>query len=254
MTDNDYYDGLALELLGRWNRLRSFTSHSPSIGFHHEEILRATIRELISPRFQLRSGFTFASRDLVSRQGDILVVDEGDPAPYLFREGDLVVAHPRAVACVIEVKTYLSKREFVGAIENLASFQAVADAASPRRRPATYVFAFNSPAFSKARLGDWYQAVRVPDEVKQYPRGVLSLQRGLLYLRPHQASGRYGHHFVCGEEARRTKPKSLSCFLASIRKQVEMQAGVESNPYDFAELAGLSWSAQALYFGSGATP
>jgi hypothetical protein len=250
MTDLQYYEGLARELLGRWNRLRSFTQHSPSVGFHHEEILRATLRELLSPRFQLRNGFSFGSRGNVSRQGDILIVDEHDPAPYLFREGDLVVAQPRAIACVIEVKTRLTKREFLHGIRNLATFQTVADAAAPKRHPSTYVFAYDSKPFLPVTLDGWYRSATTEDSVRFYPRAVFSLRRGLLYVRPHPLTGQYGHHLL-GSGSADTSAQSLSVLLASIRKSVEMFAGVESNPYEHAVLNEMHWSIQSFRFGLG---
>jgi hypothetical protein len=250
MTDRQYYEGLATELLGRWNRLRSFTKHSPSVGFHHEEILRATLRDLISPRFQLRSGFSFGSSTNVSRQGDILVVDENDPSPYLFRQGDLVVAQPRAIACVIEVKTRLTKRDFLHGIRNLATFQVVADQAAPKRHPATYIFAFDSKEFEPDVLSRWYRSVATEDSVRFYPRAILSLRRGILYVRPHPATGQFGHHLIGNPEGD-TAAQALSIMLASIRKHVEMFSGVDSNPYEHAFLENMRWSVNSLRFGVG---
>lgn len=107
--DSDFYNGIALELVGKLRRLASFTGHSPSIGVHHEEIVREAIRPLLSSRYSIRTGFVCCKPGEASPQCDIIVVDENDPSPYLFRLGDLVVVQPRAVALVVEIKTTLSK-------------------------------------------------------------------------------------------------------------------------------------------------
>lgn len=251
MVDQAFYDGLADELLGRWNRLKSFTGHAPSIGHHHEEILRETIRAFLSPRFQLRSGFSFVKSGVVSNQGDILVVDENDPAPYLFRQGDLVVVQPRALRCVIEVKTKLDRRGFVESMANLASFQDVADLGAPNRHPATYLFAFDGPAMSTGLMDSWYKKVATPDALKNYPNAVLVLKKGLLWRKPPTATAGQGHFYIGGEELKRPKARGLSLLLASIRKHVEMHSGVNSNPYEYALFDQLKWSRQYLQFGKG---
>jgi hypothetical protein len=251
MTDQAFYDGLAEELLGRLNRLRSFTRHAPSIGAHHEEILRETIRGMISPRFQLRTGFSFAEQSVVSRQGDILIVDEMDPAPYFFRQGDLVVVQPRALVAVIEVKTTLERRSFAESIDNLASFQVVADKVAPERRPITFLFAFDGPRLSAKRMHEWYVRIKTADELKYYPRAMLVLKRGLMFMRLATQDKPHGHYFMSDPKAAGVKAKELSVFLASLRKGVELRAGVKSNPFQHAIIDNLHWSEQSLRFGRG---
>lgn len=256
MTDLAFYEGLAQEMLGRLNRLRSFTQHNLSVGLHHEEILRSTIRNIISPRFQLRSGFAFAGQGAVSRQGDILIVDESDPAPYFFREGDLVVVRSRALACVIEVKTTLNKKAFLDSLINLASFQEVAARARTQhagtfKHPWTFVFTFGG-GMAPEILGRWYQSVTLADECKNYPKWILSLKGGLLRCRQRPGTDEWCHYFVGDPNSRRgSKAKELSVFLAGIRKAVEYRVGIESNPYDDAAMENLHWSLQSFHYGRG---
>ena len=96
--------GIARELLSKLRRLSAFTGHGASIGATHEEFVREAIRPLLSRRFSLKTGFVYVSEEMVSPQGDIIIVDESDPAPYFFQLGELVVVHPRAVAMVIDYK------------------------------------------------------------------------------------------------------------------------------------------------------
>ncbi len=251
MVDPNFYLGLATEITGKVRRLASFTGHAPSIGLHHEEIVREAVRPLLSRRFSLRTGFAFLGGGTVSSQGDILVVDESDPAPYFFQMGDLVVIHPRALACVVEVKTELSKQTFLQAMCNQYSFKQVAGAASPGRNLPTLVFAFDSAALEPDTLHQWYAAVTVPNHVDSYPQVIYSLKRGALLLRPERDGAPYGHFAVLGEEAEELKSKGLSLFLQTFRKMLEAKAALESNPFVYVDLDGLSSSAQCVQFGRG---
>jgi hypothetical protein len=251
MDNPNFYLGLAIEITGKVRRLASFTGHAPSIGVHHEEIVREAIRPLISRRFSLRTGFAFLRDGTVSSQGDILVVDEFDPAPYFFQMGDVVVVHPRALACVIEVKTELSKHTFLQAVCNQFSFKHVAGAASPGRNLPTLVFAFDSAEFAPDTLHQWYTVVDLPNDITSYPQIIYSLKRGALLLRPQRDSAPFGHYAVLGEESDELKSKGLSLFLQTFRKILEKKAGIESNPFDYSDLGGLRSSKQCVQFGQG---
>jgi len=251
MLDHKFYLGLATEITGKVRRLASFIGHAPSIGLHHEEIVREAVRPLLSRRFSLRTGFAFLDTGTASRQGDILVVDESDPAPYFFQMGDLVVVHPRALACVIEVKTKLYKQEFLEALCNLHTFKQVACAASPGRNLPTLVFAFDSVEPNLWTLDKWYKSVQLPNDPASYPHVVYSIQRGALLLRPQRGNAPFGHYKVLGEETEDLKSKGLSLFLQTFRKTLETKAGLESNPFEYSALDELRWSSQCLQFGVG---
>jgi hypothetical protein len=244
-----FYEGIARELLGKLRRLSAFTGHTGSVGAHHEEIVREAIRPMFSERFSVRSGFVFAKTGVVSAQGDILVIDEADPAPYFFKMGNLVVVHPRAVALVVEVKTRLSKSEFHGALRSLRTFRDVARQVSPPAVFPTALFAFESPRLDPDTLDDWYKTVDVPDDVTSYPQFIHVLREGTLDLRIE--AGVCGHRLLMGEEGDEAKARSLSVFLAFTRKAAEMKAGLEANPFAHADLRDLKWSKQWLRLGRG---
>lgn len=249
--DPNFYLGLAAEITGKVRRLASFTGHGPSIGLHHEEIVREAVRPLLSRRFSLRTGFAYLNSEKVSGQGDILVVDESDPAPYFFQMGDLVVVHPRALACVVEVKTQLSKQTFSQAMRNQYSFKQVASAASPGRILPTLVFTFDSAALAPDTLSQWYTQIDLPNDVSSYPQVVYSLYRGTLLLRPQRDGAPLGHYAVLGEEVEGLKPRGLSIFLQILRKTLERKGGLESNPFEYSDLQGLRSSEQCIQFGRG---
>ncbi len=250
----DYYIGVADELLAKLRRLSSFTGHGPSVGATHEEFVKEAMRPFLSSRFSLRSGFVFAKEGVVSQQGDILIVDENDPSPYLFQLGNLVVVHPRAVAMVVEVKTSLYKSDFEESLQRLRSFRQVAAAVAPPAVFLTAIFAFEGAHLTTDTLGEWYKTSAVPDDPLSYPQSIFVLTEGALELqRIREVDGRpLGHRFVMGEEDDRVKGRTLSTFLATVRKAVEMKAGLESNPFEHSHLEGLQFSAEYLRLGVGA--
>ena len=245
MSNAAFYDGVASELLGQLGRLGTFIQHAPSVGIYHEELVKGCIASFLSNRFSLRTGFAYLSDQKVSNQGDLLIIDESDPCPYLFRQADFAVVHPRALACVIEVKTKLRKRDFLSAVKNLHSFKRVS---TNSNFPVTMVFAFEGLKMTLSTLDKWYKDVTIDDELSNYPQIIFCLNQGTLVLRPSSGSRPHGHYFVRGENEEQAKSKGLSLFLQTVRKAIEKKAGMDTNPFEDAVLDGLNWSQQGLRF------
>jgi hypothetical protein len=132
----------------------------------------------------------------------------------------------------------------------------VAEEKSEPRHPAgTLIFAFDSASFKPQTLDLWYKSITVPDEQLYYPHLVYSLRKGMLQLKPKTKNRGYGHYFLMGEEKDRPKYRTLSIFLATIRKFVEFKAGLgHRNPFEYADFTGLGWSKQHLRYGKGLVP
>ena len=248
MSDAEFYDGLARELLGQLGRLGNFTKHAPSVGKYHEELVKGCIASFLSARFSIRNGFSYSDDNKVSDEGDLLIIDESDPSPYFFQQGNLVVVHPRALACVIEVKTKLNKRDFLNAVSNLHSFKRIR---TDRNFPVTLIFAFEGTKLTLQTLDKWYRTVGISDEISNYPHVVFCLNQGILILRPSTKSHPHGHYFVMGEDNEQRKLKGLSIFLQTVRKALESKSGLNTNPFQYAVLGELKWSQQGLRFGIG---
>lgn len=242
-----FYNSLASELQGKLRRLSAFVTHAPTVGAFHEEVLRSVLRTMLPDRFSLRTGFGYDQIHGPSAQGDILVIDESRAGAYYYREGDFAVVSRSAVVCVIEVKTVLTKSTFLRGISNLASFRRKT---VPFHDPATFLFAFESRPFTQAVLGSWYAAATLPDDLRNYPWAVFALDRGILHLHKG-ASGRYGHHFIFGEDAPGPKLKALSFFLQQFRKALLMYDGDTTNPFKDALFDDLWIVREALHFGVG---
>jgi hypothetical protein len=116
-----YYDSFAAEMMGKFQRLSQLISHGNSNGSYHEEILRTVLRNFLSKRYSVKTGFIYQDSLHISKQIDILIIDENVPAAYIFQEGDFAVVTPKAVVAVMEVKTTLTPTEFESALRNIAS-------------------------------------------------------------------------------------------------------------------------------------
>ena len=243
--NEQFYRRLAEEMAAKLRRVGSFVSHGPSIGSYHEEALRSMLRSMLSDRFSLRHGFAYDAKLGASLQGDILIVDEHHPGAYFFREGDFAVVSPEALVSVIEVKTSLNKTTFVDAMKALYSFRKV----SPTRpNPTTFLFAYESAAFSPKVLSSWYSAVDIPDQVGNYPFAVYSLDRGLILLMPGPDKSCF-HMPVLGETGRGLKLRSLSVFLQTVRKSQLLYSDILTNPFTNALFDGLQNSQYGYKFG-----
>lgn len=243
--NEQFYRGLADEMVAKLRRVASFVRHAPSVGAYHEEALRSLLRSMLSDRFSLRHGFAYDANLGASFQGDILIVDEHHPGAYLFREGDFAIVAPEALVSVIEVKTNLTKSSFVEAMECLYSFRRV----SPQRsNPTTFLFSYESASFSPKTLSSWYSAVKVPNQLGNYPFAVYSLDQGVILqvLNPDKTAC---HRPVEGERGRGPKVQSLSVFLQVIRKAQLLYAGVQTNPFTNALFDGLAYSRFGYTFG-----
>lgn len=252
--DFQFYDGLAKEFVGKVGRLNHFIKHPLSIGQYHEEILKSTIRTFLPERYSLKTGFVFVDKETVSKQIDILVIDESEPTSYFFQEGDFVIVHPDAVACGIEVKTRLDKRAFKDAIENIKSLRQMATHSSYKKSFGGTIFAYTGTELGPSTTDSWWKEIKdVPEDISLYPNEILVLDKGSIHLRPKndQTKEAWGHYFVMGEEQDRLKIKSLSVFLWTIRKYTEIKAGKISNPFSYADFTELIWTKEYLRFGKG---
>lgn len=117
----EYFESFANEITSKFRRLQSIVGHPTSSGDYHEEILRTVLRNFLSKRFSVKKGFIYAGPEQVSKQIDLMVIDENSPAAYIFQEGDFAVVIPQAVVAIMEIKTTLHAPDFDQSLENVAS-------------------------------------------------------------------------------------------------------------------------------------
>jgi hypothetical protein len=91
-----YYDSFAKEIISKFQRVRSLVSHNPTNGEYHEEILKVVLKNFLSKRFSVKTGFVYKNEFEVSNQVDIMIVDEYRVSAYIYQEGDFAIVRPSA--------------------------------------------------------------------------------------------------------------------------------------------------------------
>lgn len=121
-----YFESFANELARKFRRINHLTANARvAIGSYHEEILKIAIRNFLSDRYTVKTGYIYYDDQNISDQIDILIIDENYSFSYLFKEGDFAIIKPEAVVCAIEVKSVLDKKNFEQAITNITKAKEV---------------------------------------------------------------------------------------------------------------------------------
>lgn len=165
----EYFQSYAEEIKSKFRRLQNLIrKHNGTSGDYHEELIRSVVRNFLPSRFSVRRGFIFKSTDEVSRQLDIMIIDENYAAAYIFQEGDFAIVSPKAVTAVIEVKTTLNASDFETAVKNVHSAKNVMD--DPTSLTGI-IFGYDGTQPSEQNLSTWFR------------------REGLEYLKDHGLMG-----------------------------------------------------------------
>lgn len=201
----EYFESFANEITSKFRRLQSIVGHPTASGDYHEEILRTVLRNFLSKRFSVKKGFIYAGPDRVSKQIDIMIVDENSPASYIFQEGDFAVVIPQAVVAVMEIKTSFNANEFDQSIENIASAKALMEF------PANLtgiVFGFDGTNPTNELLDSWFKR-EVPAGFKNNevvaPDAIIFFTSNTLLVRCNESArigpdGKYFHKLTGTDE------------------------------------------------------
>lgn len=155
----EYFKSYSDEIKSKFQRIKSLTSHTGSSGDYHEEILRTVIRNFLTKRYSVKKGFIYKGQENISKQIDILIIDESLPAAYIFQEGDFAIVLPEAVVATIEVKTTLKKPDFIKAIDNIKSVNELyADPLRPMPYPFTLIFGYSGTTITDKLLDSWFKS------------------------------------------------------------------------------------------------
>jgi hypothetical protein len=179
----EYFESFANEIASKFQRVKHLVDHRVSSGNYHEVILRTVLRNFLSKRYSVKTGFIYKDNDHVSNQMDILVIDENTPAAYIFQEDDFVIVMPNAVVAAIEVKTTLNAADFDTAIENIASAKRLYDLPAQLR---TIIFSYQGTQASAANLDAWFKrdaAVTIKDEPVLGPHAISFFEQRTLMMR-----------------------------------------------------------------------
>lgn len=219
-ASDEFVESFAIEMLGKFARLNKLIKHSPSIGSYHEDVVKTVIKNFLSDRWSVRTGFVYKSDSEVSAQLDLMIIDESSPAAYIFKSGDFAVVTPECVVAVIEIKTKFNAENFAGSIKNIESVKKLAEYPSQIRG---LVFSYDSPIPSPERLGSWFQEDSLKDVASIHSPDVIYISKRNVLL--HQSTdekfergGRYYRSLGMPEKTARSKKGAnlLKIFLAML--------------------------------------
>jgi hypothetical protein len=147
-----YFESFANELAGKFRRINHLTTNARvAIGNYHEEILKVAIRNFLSDRYSVKTGYIYYDDENISNQIDILIIDENYSFSYLFKEGDFAIVKPEAVVCAIEVKSVLDRKNFEMAFANITQAKIIKQK-SLTGQLAGLIFAYDSSTTSNKWL------------------------------------------------------------------------------------------------------
>lgn len=122
----NFIESFAKEIEAKLNRIHHLVKKSNlKSGEYHEEIIRNALRNFLSQRYSVKTGYIYLDENTVSKQVDILIIDENSPFAYYFQEGDFVIVRPEPVVAALEVKTQLKKEDFRKSFANIVSIKKV---------------------------------------------------------------------------------------------------------------------------------
>lgn len=176
----EYFESFAAEIIGKFQRIKSLVPNRVASGDYHEEVIKSVLRNFLSKRYSVKKGFIYAGEGKVSKQIDIMIVDENAPTAYIFQEGDFAIVLPQAVVAVMEVKTTLKAEAFDDAIDNIASAKILEEF------PTTLmgiIFAYDGTTPTDQRMDNWFKRPK-PSKYKENnsltPNAIFSLTHGYL--------------------------------------------------------------------------
>lgn len=233
---DDYFLSLANELISRYQRIKNFTPHALSTGKYHEEALKSVLKLFLPDRFSIKTGFVFIPKEkAVSRESDLIIIDENEPNSYFFKDGDFVVVHPEAVVCVIEVKTKIDKHEFQKIHMASKALAGVRDKQQDGRKSCMYLaFSYDSVRISNdEQLGKWYKDLPLKNGEEymstDYPAAIVSLMGdiGVLQLIIDKDEDLYYVRKIY-KETQKSPEWNLAVFLMAVRTLTDLRAGKNS--------------------------
>jgi hypothetical protein len=185
----EYFESFANEIASKFQRVKHLVDHRVSSGNYHEVILRTVLKNFLTKRYSVKTGFIYKDNTHVSNQMDILIIDENAPAAYIFQEEDFVIVMPNAVVAAIEVKTTINAGDFDTALENIASAKKLFDLPAQLR---TIIFGYQGTYPSDTNLDNWFkraEAAKLKDNSVLGPHAISFFDSKTLLMRFNPTTG-----------------------------------------------------------------
>ena len=180
----DFIESFAKEIEAKLYRIHFLVKKSNlKSGEYHEEVVRNALRNFLSRRYSVKTGYVYLDENTVSKQIDILVIDENNPFTYYFQEGDFVIVRPESVVAALEIKTRLRKEEFRDSFANIVSIKRVEHKALGYYG---HIYAgilgfFSNKTLPNEKLGEWFQ----DKEIANYASEVSALWPNCFFFYDH---------------------------------------------------------------------
>lgn len=175
----EFFESIAREIQGKFRRINHLTTKAPGpIGNYHESLLKSSISNFLSKRYSLKTGYMYADDENVSKQIDLMIVDENNQFTYLFQEGDFAIVRPESVVCVIEVKTNLDENRFYDAFDNIVEAKRIKYLTLSGHLTGL-IFGYDSPDPTNELLGKIFTNERLLgyDKADLYPDAIQFFQQ-----------------------------------------------------------------------------
>lgn len=217
------FEMVAKELQLKFEKIRDFTSHAATIGIYREAAIRDTLKNYLSERFKVTTGFIYDyDTKSSSKQMDILIIDENYPAAYFLKEDDFIVASKDAVVCAIEIKSSFNASIFKDIVEKCHS------AKSMRSSIAFFAFCFKS-AVTEERIESIYSEAEFENTGANYPDLISLFNKGSLFLKPNDE--KLGHRLLQPMlQNENIEKQTIALFVSLIMKSCFDRAGITENP------------------------
>jgi len=114
------------ELLAQREQIRSLTKQSKVQGDYHEALIRELVRKQVPEKYKVGHGLVYDEREeKTSQECDVIVYGTETKPLFEFESQDLVIANPDTVKFVIQVKSKLTSKTLMDAIQNLKSVKTI---------------------------------------------------------------------------------------------------------------------------------
>ena len=161
--------------------------------------MRVAIRNFLSKRYSVKTGYIYFDQDNISNQIDILIIDENYSFSYLFQEGDFAIVKPDSVVCAVEVKSKIDANNFPEAILNIAKAKELKYKTETGQLLGC-IFGYESPAITLHRMDKYFKSKRTSsliDSIHLWPDQIIFFQKGemlKLLNNPNDNSKKYFYH------------------------------------------------------------
>jgi hypothetical protein len=179
MNSNDeHIKSIVREIESKYDRLGKFINHNYTQGVFREKLIKDVLKNYLSSAVGLRTGFIKSISDnRVSRQIDILLLNENMAFNSYYRDDDIVIARSDAVLCAIEVKSNFTKESLKEVESNLLSIKEI----NPKIRYSA--FFYNAGSVNHDTIHTWFEESFVlPSDYMFYPDRLSILGFGSYFL------------------------------------------------------------------------